>query len=99
MKMPGFTAEGSAYTSTVCYRSIPSRLEGAAAAIIPAQFCEPFVESCGACIPTGPSIFSPGKQFCQIFTCTPTPFGGCRCRLTFKGFVPCDPFPDPVATV
>lgn len=53
---------------------------------------------CSACIPTGPSIFGPGRQFCTITSCTPTFSGGCRCRVIFKGFLACRvPRPDVVA--
>ena len=53
---------------------------------------------CSACIPTGPAIFGPGRQFCIITDCSPGIGGGCRCRLIFKGFLGCRvPFPDVVA--
>ena len=54
-------------------------------------------QQCSECIPSGPSIFSPGRQFCQFFICRPTFGGGCRCHVQFKGFVPCR-LPDPVLT-
>ena len=98
MKMPGFTAEASIYASTACYRSIAAGLQGDGTTIIPAQFnCTNF-EKCSTCFPVGPSIFSPGRQFCQFFTCRPTPFGGCRCQIFHKGFRSCDPIGDLVAT-
>jgi hypothetical protein len=51
---------------------------------------------CSACIPTGPSIFSPGRQFCQDYICSPGFNGTCRCTV-FKGFRPCT-LPTPVLT-
>jgi len=53
---------------------------------------------CGPCIPTGPSIFGPGRQFCIITDCSPTFGGGCRCRLIFKGFLGCRVPPPNVVT-
>jgi hypothetical protein len=95
MRMPGFTAVTSIYTSAASYSSmLAGLLQGESTSVIPAQFdCTDF-ERCSACIPTGPSIFSPGRQFCRFFTCRPNLFGGCRCRERFKGFVPCDPSDD-----
>lgn len=55
-------------------------------------------EECSACVPVGPSIFSPGRQFCQFFTCQPTFSGGCNCQVFHKGFRSCSPFGDLVAT-
>jgi hypothetical protein len=52
--------------------------------------------SCSACIPTGPSIFSGGRQFCIDSICSPGFGGACRCQV-FKGFVPCR-LPRPVLT-
>ncbi len=90
MTIPGFTAEASVYTSAVSYRSMPSGLEVEGTAVTLAQgACVPISQTCSACIPSGPSIFSPGRQFCQIFSCRPTLGGGCRCSLVFKGFVAC----------
>lgn len=55
-------------------------------------------EECSACVPVGPSIFSPGRQFCQFFTCQPTSSGGCNCQVFHKGFRSCSPSGDLVAT-
>jgi hypothetical protein len=52
--------------------------------------------ACTPCIPSGPSIFSPGRQFCIDSFCSPSFGGQCRC-LVHKGFAPCRP-PDPVLT-
>jgi hypothetical protein len=52
--------------------------------------------SCSACIPTGPSIFSPGRQFCIDSFCSPGFNGTCRCRV-YKGFRSCT-LPTPVFT-
>jgi len=100
MNMPGFTAETSLYTSAARYRSMPTGLQSEGTTIVPAQaFCEPLSTECGPCIPSGPSIFSRGRQFCTYKSCRPTFSGGCRCRLVFKGFLPCNPTPvDPVFT-
>jgi hypothetical protein len=100
MRMPGFTAETSVYASGVCYRSFSSGPRSAGEAVIPSQVdCLGFQQKCSECIPVGPSIFSPGRQFCQFFTCQPTISGGCRCRLLSKGFVSCSPaFPGGVLT-
>lgn len=89
--MPGFTAETSVYTSSVCYRSMPAGPQGEGPAIIPAQFDCFGSHKCTPCIPLGPSIFSPGRQFCIDTSCQPTFGGGCRCHVLFKGFVPCRP--------
>ena len=51
---------------------------------------------CSACIPTGPSIFSPGRQFCTDSFCSPGLGGTCRCQV-FKGFQSCR-LPTPVFT-
>lgn len=51
---------------------------------------------CSACIPSGPSIFSPGRQFCIDSFCSPGFGGSCRCRV-FKGFRSCQ-VPRPVLT-
>jgi hypothetical protein len=51
---------------------------------------------CSACIPTGPSIFSPGRQFCIDSFCSPSFGGACRCQV-FKGFRACV-LPTPVLT-
>ena len=100
INMPGFTAETSIYTSTVCYRSMPAGPQGEGTPVIPAQFdCPGLQKECTACLPLGPSIFSPGRQFCTIKTCRPTFRGGCRCQVFFKGFLPCQlPVPDKVQT-
>lgn len=90
MTIPGFVAEASIYTSAARYRSMSAGLQGEGAGVTPAEgACLPVTQTCSACIPSGPSIFSPGRQFCQIFTCQPTFGGGCRCRLFFKGFLAC----------
>ena len=70
---------------------------GGGAGIGPVEPC--FGSStCSACVPTGPSIFSPGRQFCTITDCRPTINGGCRCRVIHKGFVACRlPRPEVVA--
>jgi hypothetical protein len=92
MNMPGFTADNSLYASAESYRSMTGVRQGGGGAVIPAQAdCLGFQQTCSACIPTGPSIFSPGRQFCQTFTCQRTISGGCRCRLLSKGFVRCQP--------
>jgi hypothetical protein len=52
--------------------------------------------TCSSCIPTGPSIFSPGRQFCIDSICSPTFGGKCQC-LVFKGFRQCR-LPSPVLT-
>jgi hypothetical protein len=59
---------------------------------------EPCLSShqCSACVPTGPSIFSPGRQFCIDSICSPSFGGTCRCRV-FKGFQSCR-LPTPVFT-
>lgn len=96
INMPGFTAETSIYTSPVSYRSMPAGRQGEGTAVIPAIGGIHFPcfgsSNCGACIPSGPTIFSPGRQFCINTDCQPTIHGGCKCRVTFKGFVPCQPF-------
>ena len=51
---------------------------------------------CSACVPTGPSIFSPGRQFCIDSICSPGFGGRCDC-LVFKGFRSCR-LPTPVFT-
>lgn len=51
---------------------------------------------CSACIPTGPTIFSRGRQFCIDTFCSPGFGGACRCRV-FKGFQSCR-VPTPVFT-
>jgi hypothetical protein len=90
MIIPGFTAEASVYASAVSYRSMRVGLQGEGTSVTLAQgACVPINQTCSACIPSGPSIFSPGRQFCQIFTCRPTLGGGCRCSLLFKGFLAC----------
>jgi hypothetical protein len=53
--------------------------------------------TCSACIPTGPSILGPGRQFCIYTSCSPTFGGGCRCQVVFKGFLSCR-LPNPVLT-
>ena len=93
ISMPGFTAERSLYASAESYRSTAAGPRRDGAGVIPAQgVCLPLQQTCGACIPQGPSIFSPGRQFCQTFTCRPTFSGGCQCRLFSKGFQSCRPF-------
>jgi hypothetical protein len=59
---------------------------------------EPCLNShqCSACIPSGPSIFSPGRQFCIDSFCSPSFGGTCRCQV-FKGFQSCR-LPTPVFT-
>lgn len=59
---------------------------------------EPCLSSsqCSACVPTGPSIFSPGRQFCIDSICSPGFGGRCDC-LVFKGFRSCR-VPRPVLT-
>jgi hypothetical protein len=59
---------------------------------------EPCLSShqCSACIPTGPSIFSPGRQFCIDSICSPGFGGTCSCQV-FKGFRSCR-VPRPVLT-
>ena len=59
---------------------------------------EPCLSSrwCSECIPTGPSIFSPGRQFCVDSICSPGFGGTCRCRV-FKGWRSCR-LPRPVLT-
>jgi len=51
---------------------------------------------CSACFPSGPTIFSGGRQFCIDSICWRSFGGGCRCQV-FKGFVPCR-LPRPVFT-
>ena len=46
--------------------------------------------TCTPCIPSGPSIFSPGRQFCTDSICSPSFGGQCRCTV-FKGFQRCQP--------
>lgn len=98
-RLPGFTAEASIYTSPESYAALFAGAQVGSGAVTPAQFdCPGFDADCGDCIPTGPSIFSPGRQFCTIRSCQPTIQGGCRCRVIFKGFLRCQlPLPD-VAT-
>ena len=108
MMLPGFTADVSLYTSTqhlMSTHTVPSKeLSG----IYPAALgdgggidggfdTEPCLSSrqCSACIPTGTSIFSPGRQFCINSICTPR-FNGCSCQV-FKGWVSCQ-LPRPVLT-
>jgi hypothetical protein len=59
---------------------------------------EPCLSShqCSACVPTGPSIFSPGRQFCIDSICSPGFGGRCDCQV-FKGFRSCR-VPRPVFT-
>src|SRR5258706_413085 len=59
---------------------------------------EPCLNShvCSACVPTGPSIFSPGRQFCTDSFCSPSFGGKCDCQV-FKGFRTCQ-VPRPVFT-
>jgi hypothetical protein len=90
--MPGFTAERSLDASTGSYRSTAARQRRSGASVEPAQFCPPIRQQCSECIPTGPAIFSRGRQFCQTFTCRQTISGGCSCRLLSKGFVGCLPY-------
>lgn len=108
-KMPGFTAERSIHTSPGFYWS-SSQGEGTAVVRMqlsnigggtePSEFgCFGSTE-CSECIPLGPSIFSPGRQFCTITDCRPTITGGCRCRVLFKGFRRCQPrVPNTTATL
>jgi hypothetical protein len=91
INIPGFTAETSVYTSAVCYRSMPAVPQGAGIAVISTQFGCFRPSQCSACIPLGPSIFSPGHQFCIDYSCRYTPSGGCVCRQSSKGFRPCQP--------
>ena len=103
-KLPGFTAETSLYSSTVTYRSFSAGAGTGSTSVVPALVGGGTVgglggggvigpcfgsRQCSECIPTGPSIFSPGRQFCIITDCSPTIGGGCRCRLIFKGFLAC----------
>jgi hypothetical protein len=88
--MPGFAAEASLYASEVHYRSMVAGMRGEAATILPAQFNCVDHEECSACIPMGPSIFTPGRQFCQSSRCRPTASGGCRCTV-YKGWRSCNP--------
>jgi len=112
-KLPGFTAETSIYNSTVTYRSLSAGAGISSTAVTPALVgggvggiggggtgVGPCFGSrqCSACIPTGPTIFGPGRQFCIITDCSPGIGGACRCRLIFKGFLACRvPFPDVVS--
>ena len=96
--MPGFNAESSLYTSAGHYWSMRAGLQGKGTTIVPAQGPCLDYEQCSDCFALGPSIFSPGRKFCQYYSCRPTLSGGCRCQLLFRGFVSCDPFDDPVAT-
>jgi hypothetical protein len=59
---------------------------------------EPCLNShvCTKCIPSGPSIFSPGRQFCTDSFCSATFGGKCQCTV-FKGFRSCT-LPTPVLT-
>src|SRR6185437_7349703 len=59
---------------------------------------EPCLNShvCSACVPTGPSIFSPGRQFCTDSFCSLSFGGKCVCQV-FKGFRNCQ-VPRPVLT-
>jgi hypothetical protein len=47
-------------------------------------------DDCTPCVSQGPSIFSPGRRFCQHSICQPTASGGCSCTV-FKGFERCTP--------
>ena len=91
-KLPGFTAESSVYVSRASYRSMLAGSAGKSSAVIPAQGPCIGSHNCTPCVSSGPSIFSPGRQFCIFTDCRPTATGGCRCRVVFKGFVPCRPF-------
>jgi len=51
---------------------------------------------CSGCFPSGPSIFSPGRQFCIDSFCSPGFGGKCTCQV-FKGFQSCQ-LPTPVFT-
>jgi hypothetical protein len=83
MSMPGFSAESALYSSAARYRPISIGVTGGEGAVIPAQFeCTDF-EQCSGCFH--------GRQFCRFFRCRPTPTGSCRCRLLFRGILPCDP--------
>jgi len=113
MKLPGFTAETSIYNSTVTYRPL-SAGAGVSSTSVTAALVGGTVggigggtgvgpcfgtRQCSACIPTGPTIFGRGRQFCIITDCSPT-ISGCRCRLLFKGFLGCTvPFPNVAANV
>lgn len=53
---------------------------------------------CSACIPTGPSLFSGGRKFCQSFTCQTTSSGACSCQVYAKGYQSCNPVEDRTTT-
>src|SRR5882724_784101 len=47
-------------------------------------------DDCTPCVSQGPSIFSPGRRFCQRYICQPTFSGGCSCTVT-KVYERCTP--------
>ena len=126
MRLPGFTADVSLYSSRQHLHSVLSK--DVISGVYPAKLkdenegvnCDTCVggqcvalgclgdggifdpepclntSECSACVPTGPSIFSPGRQFCTTSFCTPGFNGSCRCRV-FKGFQTCQ-VPRPVLT-
>lgn len=91
MNMPGFSAEIATYVSISSYRSEATGIGTRFGTIMPAHSDCISGFTCTPCIPKGPSIFSPGEQFCYYTLCSPTAFGGCRCSTFFKGKVSCKP--------
>jgi hypothetical protein len=97
--IPGFTAEDSLYGTRGRYHTDRQmfHLPTSKARVISSAFgggggTEPCVNrnECTPCNSQGPSIFSPGRRFCQRFICQPTFSGGCRCTVT-KGYERCTP--------